>query len=194
MSADQITAIGTCVIAAATVAGIVVAILGLKTWRVQLEGSAHFDLARRMILEVYRVRDALERVRTPLMLVAEATGADPDVPWEISVYERRWQGVLDVQAPLEVCAYESRILWGDEAENLMHRLKKQTASLYLAVSAFARSKRGEGNDLDQEQRAVLYAGIDEDSFAAELQAVVEGFEACVRPHLPRQGSAQRTSR
>jgi hypothetical protein len=93
MSASEITTIATCVIAAATTAGLAVAMLGLKTWQAQLRGSADFDLARSLTFEVYRVRDALESVRSPLMLVGEAAGANPDVPWEVAAYERRWQRV-----------------------------------------------------------------------------------------------------
>lgn len=186
MSADQITATATTVVAVATAAGVVIAKRGLKAWRVQLEGSAHFDLARRLLLEVYRLRDALEGVRTPLMLVNEAAGADPDVPWEISRYERRWQRVLDTLAPLNVCIYEAQILWGDEARNLMHELRSQIWTLNHALSTSLQSKRAHSESLTQEQRDVLYGGMGDDVFSVELQALVAKFEEHVRPHLPRK--------
>jgi hypothetical protein len=191
MSAEQITATATCVVAVATLMGLAIAALGLKTWRVQLEGSAHFDLARRLILEVYRLRDALERVRHPMMLVSEAAGADPNVPWEVSVYERRWQEVLGVRAPLEVCVYEFQILFGDEITELKRELMKQVQTLYLAVSAFAQSKQGrDDRDLGQEYRDVLYGGMGGDDFSVQLQAIVARLEAYARLHLPRKATTR----
>lgn len=188
MSADWITAVGTCVIAVATAVGVFIAARGLKAWRVQLEGSAHFDLARRLLLEVYRLRDALEGVRSPMMLRSEAAGADPDVPWEVSAYERRWQRVLDILAPLDVCIYESQILWGDETQKLMHELRSQMGKLNFAVSVSLQSKRAD-EGLAQEQRDVLYGGMGDDAFSVALQAIVARFEAYVRPHLPRKDAA-----
>jgi hypothetical protein len=184
VSADVVTALATCLVALATIVGVGIAALGLRTWRLQLQGTAHFDLARRLLLEVYRLRDALERVRSPLMMVSEAAGADDDLPWELTAYERRWQRVVEAQAPLEVCVYESEILWGDAARTLMRELAGQTNALYLALGAFARSKHDEHESLTQEQRGVLYGGSEHDAFSAELRTTVEGFEAYVRPHLP----------
>jgi hypothetical protein len=189
MSAEQITATATCVVAIATVVGFAIAALGLKIWRVQLEGSAHFELARRLLLEVYRLRDAIERVRHPMMLVSEAAGADPNVPWEISAYERRWQDVLSVRAPLEVCVYECHILFGDEITALERELMKQVQTLYLAVRAFAQSKhRGDDRDLGQEHRDVLYGGMGDDDFSVQLQAIVARLEVYAGSHLPGKGS------
>ena len=186
MSAGQVTALATCLVAVATVVGVAIAVRGLRTWRVQLAASADFDLARRLLLEVYRLRDALEQVRHPMMLAREAAGADPDIPWEISAYERRWQAVLDVQAPLQVCIYECQILWGDQIEGLKRGLMKQVATLSVAVSAFARSKQDAGSeDLGEEHRKVLYWGMGEDTFGDDLRKTIASFEAYVRPHLPR---------
>jgi hypothetical protein len=189
MSAEWITAVGTCVIAVATAVGVFIAARGLKAWRVQLEGSAHFDLARRVLLEVYRLRDALEGVRSPMMLRSEAAGADPEAPWEISVYERRWQRVLDVLAPLDVCIYECQILWGNEAQRLMHELRSQMGQLNFAVSMSLQSKQADNEGLTQEQRDVLYGGTGDDAFGVALQAIVARFEAYVGPHLPRKDAA-----
>ncbi|HUH81052.1 MAG TPA: hypothetical protein VLZ06_06975, partial [Solirubrobacteraceae bacterium] len=184
MSADEVTAIATCAIALATTLGIGIAALGLKTWRAQLEGSAQFDLARRLLLEVYRLRDAVEGLRSPMMLKSEAAGANQEMPWEVAAYERRWQRILDAQAPLDVCLYEAQILWGDEVRGLAHQLAKQTRTLFLAVSAFARSKHAEGEALSDDQRDVLYAGMGKDTFKLELEDIVGRIEEYLRPHLP----------
>jgi hypothetical protein len=171
----------------ATAVGVFIAARGLKAWRVQLEGSAQFDLARRLLLEVYRLRDALEGVRSPMMHVGEAAGADPEVPWEISAYERRWQRVQDISAPLDACIHESQILWDDETQELMRELRRLIGKLSFVLNTYSRSKHFPNDaSLTQEQRDILYGGMDDDTFSIELQAIVTTFETYVRPHLPRK--------
>ncbi len=190
MSSEMITAIASCVIAVATAAGVVIAARGLKSWREQLEGSAHFDLARRLLLEVYRLRDAVEAVRSPMMHVSEASDAHPDLPWEVSAYEQRWERVLDARVRLEVCIYEAQILWDEEAKELWRSLMRHTRELYITLGTFARYRQeANDNQLSSEERAVLYGGTEDDAFSVELKEIVDKIEAYVRPHLPRKERA-----
>jgi hypothetical protein len=192
VAAELITAIASCVVAAVTGIGVYIAARGLRSWRAQLEGSAHFDLARRLLLEVYRLRDAVEAVRSPIMYKAEASDADSKLPWEVAAYERRWQLVLDARAPLQVCVYEARILWGDEAQELWDKLMEPTQELYRTLGTFAGLKQDpNGGELSQEQRKVLYGGTGDDAFRIGLQKAVDEVEAYVRPHLPRKESSAR---
>lgn len=186
VSSEMITAIATCVVAVVTGAGVVIAARGLRSWREQLEGSAHFDLARRLLLQVYRLRDAIEGVRRPWMDISEAGDTHRDLPWEVSAYEERWKLVVDARAPLEVCVYEAQILWDDEARELWRLLMGQTQRLYVTLGTFARYlQEAKDNQLTQEERDVLY-GSDDDAFSVELTGIVDKFEAYVRPHLPRK--------
>ena len=187
MSDDQITTLATCIIAAATVTGAVIATFGLKTWRKQLEGSAHFELARRLLLEVYRVRDSVQAVRHPFMEPSEAAGGDPDVPWQITAYEKRWREVVEAEARLRVCTYEARILWGEDITIVVRELRGAVQSLYLILTEFADLKREHEakQALSQEQRELLYSRGQDDPFSERMQSAVEQFEAYVRPHLPR---------
>jgi hypothetical protein len=166
---------------------VVIAAFGLTTWRKQLEGSAHFELARRLLLEVYRVRDSVEAVRHPFMESSEAAGSDPDVPWEIAAYEKRWRGVVEAEARLRVCTYEARILWGEDITVVVSELNGAVQSLYLVLAEFADLKREHEakQALSQEQRELLYGRGQDDPFSERMLSAVEQFEAYVRPHLPR---------
>jgi hypothetical protein len=190
MTAEAITSIASCVVAATGIAGATLAALGLKTWRAQLEGSARFDLARRLLVEVYQLRDALEYVRHPLMFVGEAAGGDPQTDWDIVAYERRWQRVTDVQGRLAVCVYECEVLWSEPITELARELRGHISDLSLAVSAFVREKQKGGAGLSDKQTAILYGGMDDDTYRKELQSIVERIEIYVRPHLPRPRSAK----
>jgi hypothetical protein len=178
--------LATCLVAAATVVGVVIAGRGLRTWRAQLEGSAHFELARGLLLEVYRLRDAVESVRHPYLESSEATESDTGIPWEIAAYEARWQRVVEAETRLQVFIYEARILWGESITGIADELRGTVTSLYAVLMQYAEDVRNETHDLSAKEREVLYSrGID-DGFRNRMTTAVEQFERFVRPHLPGQ--------
>lgn len=187
MSNGQIATLATCIIALATVAGAVIALFGIKAWRKQLEGSAHFEVARGLLLEVYRLRDALEGVRRPFMDLGEAADGDHEIPWQTAAYEKRWRPVVETEARLRVCAYEARILWGEEVIGLLGGFMEGIQSLSLVLREFADTMRDPKAKqvLSQEQRKLLYWRGHDDPFSEQLLSAVARVEAYVQPHLPR---------
>ena len=91
-----------------------VALMGLSTWRRQLRGNTQYDLARRLLLSAYKLRDAVEGVRIPgihSMEVAHAlkeTGISTEMMSQrdsvrvekVAVYEIRWRRVQDAKSEL----------------------------------------------------------------------------------------------
>jgi hypothetical protein len=188
MAADSITAIATCVVAVATLVGVAVASFGLQTWRAQLEGAAHFDLARCLLLAVYEVRDAIDNVRHPFLSSGEAAGGDNDTPWEITAYENRWSGVRAAMVRLQTATREATVLWESPVTPLVEHLSAQVGELFDAVAALVDIKRdaAHADPLTVEQRTVLYARGPEDSYNKGLRNTVAKFEHCVAPHLPQK--------
>jgi hypothetical protein len=188
MGVNSITAVATCVVAVATVAGVVIASLGLRTWRAQLEGTAHFDLARRLLLTVYELRDAIDNVRHPFLSSGEAAGGHPDTPWQIAAYENRWAGVRAAMVQLQAATREADVLWQKPVGPIVEHLATQVGDLFDAVSALADIERGVSDavPLTKEQRAVLYSRGPEDGYKTKLQGTVKEFERYVAPHLPQR--------
>ncbi|OQY20711.1 MAG: hypothetical protein B6I35_10155, partial [Anaerolineaceae bacterium 4572_32.2] len=60
-----------------------VAIMGLRTWRKQLRGKTEYELARRLLRSVYRVRDAIRIVRNPFISSAETVQSMREAESEI---------------------------------------------------------------------------------------------------------------
>lgn len=56
-------------------AGVVIGGKGLGTWRSQLVGKGDHDLARRLLISLLRVRDAIQVVRHPLIWSGEMESA-----------------------------------------------------------------------------------------------------------------------
>src|SRR5260221_5644218 len=51
----------------AAVIGSYVALMGLSTWKRQLKGHTDHELARRILVSLYKYRDAINGVRHPMM-------------------------------------------------------------------------------------------------------------------------------
>ena len=99
------------VLAVAAITGSVVAVMGLDTWKRQLRGHSEYELSRRILVSLYKYRDAINGVRHPAMLSYEM----PEPPDEIidsmnreqirffgisHAYQKRWDKVQDVKATL----------------------------------------------------------------------------------------------
>jgi len=50
------------------ITGAVVAVKGLGTWQRQLKGQSEYDLSRRLLVALFKFRDAINGVRNPMML------------------------------------------------------------------------------------------------------------------------------
>ena len=70
----------------AAVAGVIVASIGLGTWRAQLKGRTEYDLARRLLEATFDVRNMIREARSPMVpggeveAAAEALGVEFDDP------------------------------------------------------------------------------------------------------------------
>lgn len=187
---------------AAAIVAAVVAVLGLNAWRSQLRGKTEYDLARRFLRTVYRVRDAIQSVRAPVMLTGEVEAAveeaglsfDEVEPGARTViaYERRWQRFREAWSDLELERLEAEVLWGIEALSGLQALRKCSSKLFAALHQHSRLQTralpyGE-KDLERQERIdeTLYYTSDDpnvDTFTGALQAAVAELEVSIKPKL-----------
>jgi hypothetical protein len=95
---------------ATTIVALIIAWFGLHTWRRQLKGSYDFELSRRLLLSVYKCRDALQSARNPFVQPSESDRDRDD--WEVSAYENRWKAVAEPMSELRSSVLESEVSWG----------------------------------------------------------------------------------
>lgn len=187
---------------AAGVAALVAAI-GLSTWRTQLKGKTEYELARRTLRSVYRVRDEISRVRGPFIssgevgvALTEAGIKDPKAPdgdrTAGAVYAKRWRGLTEAMSELEAESLEAEVLWGEEARAVQRGLRSCVGELYAAVTQHVRYE-GSGRtwanlspaSLQRIDRVLYQTSTDpeKDPFTGSVQQAVERAEAVLRPHL-----------
>ena len=186
------------------VVGGFVAVRGLEAWRRQLTGTTEYELARRVIKAVYALRDALERVRSPLITSAEMANALQETGTEVepsadnaraatnnAVYQVRWRPVVEAYQALELEALEAEALWGRELRDLILQLKANVNSLLSALDLILRHQAyPDTNILDHATHEVFSRIIyrqsndpAQDKYSQELNQQVASIEERVRPHL-----------
>lgn len=196
------------VLTAAAIMGAWVAWRGLHTWREQLTGQTEYDLAKRLLRDLYRYRDAVAAVRNPFMSVGEMADDipldDDPVPtpeWHHAgttrAYQRRWEQLAAVRADLYPELLEAEVVWGDEINALFEPLRALENELYFAIEDQLEVSKpgvhpGEIEHLttieeSRRRRRILYSRKDrpEDEFGAKFQSALDKFADKLRPHLQR---------
>lgn len=168
----------------APIAALFIAWSGLNTWKRQLKGSHDFELGRRLLLSLYRCRDALKSARHPFVHPGESDKDRDD--WEASAYENRWRAVSEAASELRAAISESEASWGEDFHEENKRLHGLTVKLMLAIRHYLASQKGGPNNslFSKEDDKILW-GLD-DEYEVALNKVVEAFEKKIKPRLGRK--------
>jgi hypothetical protein len=194
---DMITAL------AALTAGII-AVLGLRTWKKQLKGKTEYELARRLLGAVYKLREAIRSVRTPFISVGEISRAleeanikldqlDPNSAaiQERAVYQKRWENIRQALEELDLEAFEAEVVWGYQVTEKLKSLQKCIRTLFASIQIHLRQLQPEYKDnfdakaiekIDQ----VIYITSEDpsnDPFATELAEAIGEIEDFLKPQL-----------
>ena len=204
---EVVTAAQDVVLATCAIIGTVVAVKGLNTWHRQLKGGVEYELSRRLLKNVYRVRNALAQVRRSAMWSAEM----PEPPEEQSAtmsnderrhygiagaYQARWQKVADARLDLQTDLLEAEAFWGRDFLNHFEKLEALERELFQAVRDNLDSrdpktppefKAAIKKRVGAQERDVLYDAMEEggDKYSRDLKHAIVEIESVVRPHLKR---------
>jgi hypothetical protein len=130
-----------------TVAGLIIAGMGLATWKEQLKGTKEFDAAYELNYSILKLRDAIRHVRYPLISHSESYQAiqyskekhpeksDEDIKKDshASVYEMRWEEIVKAITEMESHLLAAEVLWGTEILSLIKPLNLKITELNIAL-------------------------------------------------------------
>jgi len=131
-----------------TTTGIVIAGIGLSTWRKNIKGTKEFETAYNLHYSVLRLRDAIKHVRNPAIWNAEnykaiqhfknkypdkANNKDLEKNSNVFVYEMRWEEITNAYTEMESYLLAAEVLWGPEILEKIKNLKKKVAELNVAL-------------------------------------------------------------
>ncbi len=192
------------IISAAAITGAFVAIRGLGTWQKQLKGHSEYDLSRRLLVSLFKYRNALYNVRHPAMFSYEMPTPPDSEAREMSpeqiqfygtsnAYQARWVKVESERTNLYADLLEAKALWGDEPERQFKVIYDLEHELYTCVRHYiilinpqtAEAKKNAILKSDEMRRDILYDDLSEDGdeFKKEFEAGIESIENYLKPKL-----------
>lgn len=137
-TADIVTAL-------AALIGVGLAVYGFNAWRDQLRGKTNYELARRYLRAVYKIRDTVKSVRNSFMSNDEISSAlneanKRDAHYkdsaEKAVYVQRWKKVVESKSDLEVELLEAEVSWGESAIEVEKNFETCVRKLFAALKIY----------------------------------------------------------
>lgn len=172
----------------AIIAGSTIAIIGVNAWKRQLKGRTDYELARRYLRCVYKVRDSIRDARNPFIPVEETVFAlekqgkdklavtDRNTS-DRAVYSLRWEKVRTAMSDLDVELLEAEVSWGRRAKEVTNEMNLLVKKLFVTIKLFL-----EDRHLPPE-RDIIYDYGEQDSFTKSINLEIEKIESFLKPHL-----------
>jgi hypothetical protein len=191
------------IVSGAAIVGIVVAIKGLGTWQRQLRGQSEYELSRRILVSLYKYRDAINRLRHPAIWKHEipipsdsqAKGMSSDqirFHGISKAYEARWDQVQRERTGLHADLLEAGALWGSDLKTLFKVLFDLEHEIFMLVYNHIKLIDPETSEDTKEaiakinriKRDIMYDHLSEDDeFRKDFGHGVEGIERYLKPKL-----------
>jgi len=187
------------------ITGAIVAVQGLSTWRRQLHGQADYNLAKDILINLFKYRDTLNRVRNPAIfsyempLPPEDKRADMSAPQIryyglVEAYNSRYDKVTIERANLYTTVIESQALWGDELKGLLSTLFNYERLLFLNIKyhlVLSDPNIEDGNKNFERanfKSEILYDNLseDDDKFRNDFSSSLEPIEIYLKTKLAKE--------
>jgi len=183
------------ILSVAAITGAVVAVRGLNTWQRQLKGQTEHELAKHLLISLFKYRDALSNVRNPVILSSEMSSPSNEErqymsPEKLNAYQQsiayqaRFKKVIEERSSLYIHGLEAEALWGETVNKMLQNIYVFDRKLQLNILLFLKS-------LDESPRIneshfdtnIIYARHDKDEFWDGFTSEVTQMEKYLKPKL-----------
>lgn len=173
---------------------------GLDKWQSELRGKAHFETARNLARAVFKVRDAMQSCRSPMIWAQEFEDLDPSSRSGTErgdaygkVFSKRFAPVRMALQELDAANLEAEALWGSDIVNSVDALRTCAVSLSSAMQAFVSNERDLGSHFESDKtfgvkmRSTVFASHDDrdNPLTQQIASSVKRIEILLKPHLKR---------
>lgn len=185
---------------ALTATGLIIAGMGLATWKKQIKGSKQFETAYNLHYSVLKLREAIKHVRNPAIFPSETQRAvqysknkypdkspeDIESKANIYVYEMRWEEISKTSTEVESHLLSAEVLWGPEVLKLIKPINNKITELNINLGQYfnkdLRTKDYmEIHDVIYDQSNPI-TGI-EDKFTEDISIAVKGITDYVKSKI-----------
>lgn len=192
------------VLSGAAITGAVVAVKGLGTWQRQLKGQSEYELSRRILVTVFKYRDAINGVRHPVMWAYEMPSPPENEAKTMSqeqirfygtskAYQTRWDKVQNKRTFLYADMLESEAIWGNELNDLFRKVFDLEHELFTRIRHYIElinpdtgmASKEAIRKIDEKKRDIMYDNRSEepDEYKQELISAIEDIEKYLKPVL-----------
>jgi hypothetical protein len=207
LTSAAISALANLLIAGAAIAAAIAAFMGLSTWKAQNVWVADKELARNILIMMYKHKDAIANVRHPVIFSNETEAAlvGVEVPKNeeekrfletAKVYERRWATVSEVRSQAYPLLLEVEAIWGKSERDLFQQIWELEAELFVVIKGYVRSINPKNSKAERDaaskglsrRRDIMYDSLeaDDDVFKKDYAAAMRRLEDFLRPKLGRK--------
>lgn len=129
---------------AAYIVAAYIGIKGLSAWKAQLKGNQDYNLAKELMLSIYKYQEAMNNLRSPAIWTSEypdLSNEELNMPHnkkrfkEISfAYQKRWDRVGQIRPEIFEQTLEGQVIWGGEIRRLTEDLLNLEKNVMFALS------------------------------------------------------------
>lgn len=189
------------------ITGAVVAIKGLGTWQRQLKGQSEYELSRRILVTLFKYRDAINGVRHPAMWSYEMHTPTEDEAKDMSrekiryygtskAYQTRWDKVQTERTNLYADLLEFEAIWGEELKTLFKKIFDLEHELLMCIRNYldlinpdeSKETKAAIMEIKKENRDIMYdyLGDEPDEYKRDLLNAMENIEKYLKPKLSHE--------
>ena len=195
------------VLTVAAITGAVVAVKGLGTWQRQLKGQSEYELSRRILVTLFKYRDAINGVRHPAMWAYEMPIPPEDEAKDMNqeqirfygtskAYQARWDKVQTERSSLYADLLETEAIWGDDLKTLFKKIFDLEHELATRIRHYLELINPDKNEasksairkIDKENRDIMYDLLcdEPDEFKQDMLSAIESIEKYLKPKLSHE--------
>ncbi len=165
----------------------------LDTSKKKMRGKLDYDIARKYLKSVLKLRDAIKIARNPFVPVEEMQCALEKYGFKRdeyenkekvnrSVYSLRWDKVQETWTDLEAILLEAEISWGDEATKIQNDLNKLIKNLRSAIWLFINDS--EAIKIGDKNYKLIFGTYDvDDDFSVRIDNEIERIRNFLKRYL-----------
>lgn len=203
LTKDAFEVIGTVISGVGVITATIIGFIGLATWRRQIRGQNDHELARRLLIDLYRTVESFKKYRARAIYSHEVrregdplfSGSPQDRHARQQLgFSRRIESLQESYAQVSASLFEARALWGGEVVSRATHIQRLIDEYgdYVNLLLLAKDpsepedEREDHLEFLNSRRLVFKNRLsDQDEFGDELERAVSNFEAVLKRKLAR---------
>lgn len=204
---EIVTLLKDLLLSGAAITGAIVAVKGLGTWQRQLKGQSEYELSRRILVSVFKYRDAINGVRHPAMWDYEMPSPPEEETAKMSreqlrfygtskAYQARWNKVQTERTTLYADLLEAEAIWGTDIKELFKEVFNLEHELFTRIRHYVELINPDTDEaskvairnIDKKNRDIMYDNLSDepDEYKQDLVSAIEKIEKYLKPKLSHE--------